>query len=1208
MRDGVDPAVRLVAVSRLAARRHQATVLARRVARRAARTRLGRRIRPPRVSVIVPFYNVESYIAECLDSIVAQEFTDFEVLLVDDGSPDGSRAIAERYAARDARFRIVTRENGGLGAARNTGVRAARGRFLTFVDSDDKLTPGALRRLHDSAVRTGSDIVAGAVDRFNVAKDWWPTWVPEVHDDVRERVTIEQYPALLRNLYTWNKLFRRDFWDAQDLWFREGVAYEDQPIVTQLLARAAAIDVIPDHVYRYRARDDLSSISQQTASIKDLRDRIAAWRTSRDVLTRELTPELYDEWRLTLFQVHFHWYLTSPGTVDDDYWSELVAAIRELAEGAPEWVWDQTLPNRRLLVELAIQDRRADLQELVRRKVQNLPPWPSRLRDDGVLLELPLLGDPTLPDELFVIHPDQLQLWHHVENFHWETDADGQVVARITGRAYLGKVDLSSHEQRVAVVLRDDQTGEEHVSWSTETPESSFEPPMEDAWCDYNPGLFGVRVPIGRLATAARHGSSWTVQLRVEVGGLSVTRPVQRLLRSGAAGLVPAVLLTGGGRLLPEWQVNRVLRLTVDRTAAVVRDVELDGRTLRGTVVDTSGVTAIVLNDGNDRAVAPLAADGGFQVTLPRVPAPKPGAAVEWRLVAQRSAQSGEDAGRSDVVPTDDTYAYPAGVALAVDVRRDAALIVREFGAGVRVDTAELGADGVLRVSGRVVGRSASSLRIRARSKRSRAVGEFFPVTAGRFTAELELRHQVYRFGRWPLPLGDHDLAADLTVANGDVVRVPMQVSRRLNDVLPAPVRTEQIEGRVVRGPDSVVRVSILRPIGDGRGTYRQNRLRSAPPRTRLARGLLLRSYFGELATDNGLSIQRELRRRGSDLPVYWAVHDHSVVIPEGSIPVVVNSPQWYELVQSATYYVDNMYQPEWHRKPDGQVLVQTFHGYPFKQMGHTHWRNVQFSQARIDSYDERARQWDYLISPARYATPLLRRDFAYDGEVLEIGYPRNDVLRSSLAEPIREATRAALGIEPHQKAVLYAPTFRDYLSVDDNSAWWPDFLDFERAAAALGPDYVILIRGHAFNARSEHRLGSLRGCIDVTDYPEISDLYLAADAGVVDYSSLRFDFGVTGKPMVFQVPDLQRYQDTRGWLFDFEPTAPGPLVATTDEVTDQLRDLDRLRAEHATAYEKFRADFLDLEDGRAGARFVDAVMVPRGDAPPDPGPEKETR
>ena len=137
-----------------------------------------------------------------------------------------------------------------------------------------------------------------------------------------------------------------------------------------------------------------------------------------------------------------------------------------------------------------------------------------------------------------------------------------------------------------------------------------------------------------------------------------------------------------------------------------------------------------------------------------------------------------------------------------------------------------------------------------------------------------------------------------------------------------------------------------------------------------------MRSYFGEQATDNGLSIQKELRRRGSDLPVYWAVQDHSVPVPEGGIPVVVNSREWYELLFSVQYYVDNMYQPEYHEKPDGQVIVQTFHGYPFKQMGHPHWRNLGLPQTQIDAYDRRAAEWDYLVSPAGYATPLLRRDF----------------------------------------------------------------------------------------------------------------------------------------------------------------------------------------------------------------------------------------
>src|SRR5690606_35289529 len=107
------------------------------VARRAKRWTAQRESQPtragrPAVSIVLPIYNVEEYLAECLDSILAQDFGDFEVVVVDDGSPDGSADIAAEYAARDPRLQIVTRPNGGLGAARNTGLRSATGEFVTF--------------------------------------------------------------------------------------------------------------------------------------------------------------------------------------------------------------------------------------------------------------------------------------------------------------------------------------------------------------------------------------------------------------------------------------------------------------------------------------------------------------------------------------------------------------------------------------------------------------------------------------------------------------------------------------------------------------------------------------------------------------------------------------------------------------------------------------------------------------------------------------------------------------------------------------------------------------------------------------------------------------------------------------------------------------------------------------------------------------------
>ena len=309
-------------------------------------------------------------------------------------------------------------------------------------------------------------------------------------------------------------------------------------------------------------------------------------------------------------------------------------------------------------------------------------------------------------------------------------------------------------------------------------------------------------------------------------------------------------------------------------------------------------------------------------------------------------------------------------------------------------------------------------------------------------------------------------------------------------------------------------------------------------------------------------------------------------------MPVIHESAEWYRLLHEAEYYMDNMHQPIYHRKPAHQVQIQTFHGYPFKQMGLSHWAWQNRDVAHVRSYLERAADWDYLVSPATYGTEALRREFGFPNEMLEIGYPRNDVLQSPEAEAIRSRVRQQFGIAEGQQVVLYAPTFRDHLAQNDFRAAMVDFLDTRRLSAELGPDWVIMVRGHAFNARVASRLGSHGSVLDVTDYPDVNDLCLASDVAVLDYSSLRFDYALTGKPMLFMVPDLKLWSESsRGTLFAYPPTAPGPMLDSTTEVAAALLDLDRIRDEYAEAYATFRADFCDLDDGHAAERLVDRVF-----------------
>ncbi len=245
----------------------------------------------PLLSVVVPFYGVEDYLAECLDSILAQTMTDFEVVLVDDGSRDGSIDVARAYAALDPRLRLVRQANAGLGPARNTGVRHARGRYLMFVDSDDLLAPRAFDLLVGTLERTGSDFAVGNAWRFTRTRGTWPSWTHQLPCAAdRQRTNVRAFPALIRDRMAWNKVYRRSFWDAHGYEF-PAIRYEDFPITLRAHLDAAAVDVVATPVYLWRDRESGESITQQVFHPRNAEDRTTSANLVLDLVEAHGVPE-----------------------------------------------------------------------------------------------------------------------------------------------------------------------------------------------------------------------------------------------------------------------------------------------------------------------------------------------------------------------------------------------------------------------------------------------------------------------------------------------------------------------------------------------------------------------------------------------------------------------------------------------------------------------------------------------------------------------------------------------------------------------------------------------------------------------------------------------------------------------------------------------------------------------------------------------------
>jgi CDP-glycerol glycerophosphotransferase len=244
----------------------------------------------PKLSVVVPFHNVERYIEECLGSLRAQTFEDFEVVLVDDGSTDASRATADRFVAADRRFRVVSQEQSGAGPARNLGVRHAEGEYLAFADSDDLVAPRAYSLLVDTMRATRSDIAAGNAGRFG-ARGVRPSWThAEPFARTRLGTSLASHPSLIRDRMVWNKVFRRSFWDENQFEYA-AISYQDYPVALAANLRAGAIDVLHPRVYYWRDRPTGDSTTQQVARMSNARDRVTSAHMVLDLLDRADVPE-----------------------------------------------------------------------------------------------------------------------------------------------------------------------------------------------------------------------------------------------------------------------------------------------------------------------------------------------------------------------------------------------------------------------------------------------------------------------------------------------------------------------------------------------------------------------------------------------------------------------------------------------------------------------------------------------------------------------------------------------------------------------------------------------------------------------------------------------------------------------------------------------------------------------------------------------------
>ncbi|WP_421084321.1 bifunctional glycosyltransferase/CDP-glycerol:glycerophosphate glycerophosphotransferase [Rothia nasimurium] len=323
---------------------------------------------------------------------------------------------------------------------------------------------------------------------------------------------------------------------------------------------------------------------------------------------------------------------------------------------------------------------------------------------------------------------------------------------------------------------------------------------------------------------------------------------------------------------------------------------------------------------------------------------------------------------------------------------------------------------------------------------------------------------------------------------------------------------------------------------------------------------VLFESFEGKTAWDNPGAIARFMVENDicNEVPLYMSVAHEGLLehVPPGIIPVLYGSDTWFEVLSSSKVLVTNNNLPVWFRKAMGQTWVQTWHGSPIKKLlwdAEKTFIGLVYRRLMARQVPE----WDLLLAQNKQAAELLCQSMRYEGDVVVGEYPRNFRLVESLGR--KSEIKAALGINPESKVLLWAPTWR---YVDQE-------LGFPAQELIEDLGYVVLVRGHHMSNLD------VPGALDCTEYGFVEDLLAIADVLVTDYSSLAYDYQLTGGDLVFYVPDFEYYSKTDRGLYKVWPFA--------DEVGSVYRNKEDLVAgivghkTHHTVPESAGLENLDL-------------------------------
>ncbi|WP_193081470.1 bifunctional glycosyltransferase/CDP-glycerol:glycerophosphate glycerophosphotransferase [Brevibacterium aurantiacum] len=1096
----------------------------------------------PTLTVIVPAFNASDFIDRCLKSILSQSGVSLEVIVVDDGSTDDTVEKAKQHCHGAQPVTVLTGPNEGPARARNRGVDAARGKYITFADADDEVLANAYLTLVDSLERTGSDIATGAYVRVGSAGRSRPKLTARVHARQRLAVRLDDMPELLEEPVLWNKVYRRDFWNRHvgEMWGFSN--YEDQEPVYRALVGAAAIDVLTNDVYAWRLADGRDTRSKRKAELSDLQSKLEVIDALRDTLNHapdHVVEQAYAIWMGTDLAMHAE-YLD---TANKRFRKTLCESAKSLRKSMPKGAWKLMPAQERLYMWVVASGDLDDIEEVLGTRMEETRSVPLELVDDTWVVAPTFLArlKTDVPQRLLKAQAVDFRPVVIVRNARWI----GEQQIELQGCAYIPGVDPGRTTFRTQGVM----DGATVLDCLVEPRnDNRVDLDVGDPWRTYEAGGFTVRVDVSGLGDISPRGIDLIGSF--EMQGMHLQAPA---VSTAVVGMIAPSPIRDSGRLTVVADDRSELSIrpvAMPAEPVVVKNVDFRGRDVTVTLDRSANVRGLSVHTAGNKVELEANGPSIFSATLPELPDRfRTHGERQWKLLAKTN--EGNDV---DVYHASVDYLLPGTSCVRLSANPEGKVWLAQRFRRVSVTGATNDRDRLL-----IIGRIDPPEKLKVVIKSSEQTIE--PVESalhadGSFTAVYDLTTTGAEGGKVAALAGGYHLKYGETTDQADSwARAAGKLAIRPVDCF-TEWNTLRVEGR----SSGAVSVTASPPwSAQERTKYGRFRLRerSWGP---LTDGIVFESYNGKSANDNPRALFDAISAVRSDIPLYWSVRDRQVDVPTGGIPVVEGTAQWHRALATSRLWVNNNNFPHFIKKSNNQFYLQTWHGTPIKKLhGDIARRKVPLSYRRI--MEKESREWDLLLAQSELAAERLSSGLIYQGAIIIGEYPRNLKIVDGINR--QAEIRERLGIPRDAFVILYAPTWRERHKGGTRFSWKDEINPMH---ITKDENAWVLMRMH-HNVKMEAT--EAERIVDVSACPHIEELMAISDLLLSDYSSISYDYDLLERAVVNASADPAQYIEERGVYEMPALLTPEKAVAIVREYIAQsdtpkqqpsAKSVDRLR------------------------------------------------